>query len=49
MNYSEKTVRRLIARGDLPAIQPGGAGGRIRVDQDELERWLETQRVAVRS
>jgi excisionase family DNA binding protein len=34
---SEKTVRRLIATGNLPALR---VGGQIRVDADELERWL---------
>jgi excisionase family DNA binding protein len=48
INFSEKTVRRLIARGELPAIRPGGERGRIRVDADELERWLAGQRIPTR-
>lgn len=48
INFSEKTVRRLIARGELPAIRPGGARGRIRVDQDDLEQWLAGQRTTTR-
>jgi excisionase family DNA binding protein len=49
INFSEKTVRRLIARGELPAIRPGGERGRIRVDQDELERWLAARSAQSRS
>jgi len=40
MQVSEKTVRRLIARGELPAVQLGGPGSAIRVPRDELEAWL---------
>jgi excisionase family DNA binding protein len=37
---SEKTVRRLIRRGALPAVQLGRKGASVRVDSAELERWL---------
>jgi excisionase family DNA binding protein len=39
LQVSEKTVRRLIGRG-LPAVQLGGPGTSVRVDADELRRWL---------
>jgi excisionase family DNA binding protein len=38
LNVSEKTVRRLIAKGSLPALRVGGA---VRVDPLELELWLD--------
>jgi excisionase family DNA binding protein len=31
------TVRRLVQRGELPALRVGGS---LRVDSDELGRWL---------
>jgi excisionase family DNA binding protein len=34
------TVRRMIAEGRIPAIQLGGRGTSIRIDEAELERWL---------
>jgi excisionase family DNA binding protein len=37
LNVSEKTVRRLIATGHLPALRVAGV---VRVDPDELQRWL---------
>ena len=39
LNVSEKTVRRLIGRGELPALKVGGS---IRLDESELEGWLRT-------
>jgi excisionase family DNA binding protein len=33
----EKTVRRLIDRGDLPALR---VGAQIRIDAAQLEQWL---------
>lgn len=44
MKVSEKTVRRLIKRGDLPAYGLG-ARGQLRVEERELERYVESQRV----
>ena len=38
LNVSEKTVRRLIAKGSLPALRVGGA---VRIDPVELEFWLD--------
>jgi excisionase family DNA binding protein len=35
-------VRRAIARGELPAMR---VCSRIRVDSDELARWLEAQHI----
>ncbi len=40
LSVSEKTVRRLIARGELPAVQLGGQRGPIRLDERELIAWL---------
>ena len=40
LRVSEKTVRRLIAAGLLPAVRLGGPRTAIRVAADELERWL---------
>lgn len=40
LNVSTVTVRRLIRRGDLPAVQLGGKGAAVRIDAAELERWL---------
>ena len=37
------TVYRRIARGDIPAVRLGGHGAPLRVDADELERWLYGQ------
>jgi excisionase family DNA binding protein len=37
LHVSEKTVRRLIAKGALPALRVGGA---VRVDPLELDEFL---------
>jgi excisionase family DNA binding protein len=34
------TIYRKIARGVLPAVQTGDRRAAIRIDQDELKRWL---------
>jgi excisionase family DNA binding protein len=44
MKVSAKTVRRLIKRGDLPAYRVGDRG-QLRVEERELERYVESQRV----
>lgn len=44
LKVSEKTVRRLIKRGDLPAFKVGDRG-QLRVDEQDLERYVESQRV----
>jgi excisionase family DNA binding protein len=44
MRISEKTVRRLIKRGDLVAYKVGDRG-QLRVNEHEVERYLESQRV----
>jgi len=46
MRVSEKTVRRLIKRGDLPAYKVGDRG-QLRVKERELEGYIEAQRVEV--
>jgi excisionase family DNA binding protein len=37
LGVSEKTVRRLVHSGQLPALR---VGGQLRLDQDELRKWL---------
>jgi excisionase family DNA binding protein len=44
MKVSERTVRRLIKSGDLPAYRVGGRG-QLRVEMSELERYVEAHRV----
>jgi excisionase family DNA binding protein len=43
---TEKTVRRLIAAGRLHALQLGPPGSAIRVPDDELREWLESEPAA---
>jgi excisionase family DNA binding protein len=40
LDCSESTVRRLIANGQLPAVQLGGPGHSLRIPEHELEEWL---------
>jgi excisionase family DNA binding protein len=40
LNVSPVTVRRLIRRGDLPAVQLAGKGSTVRVAEAELNQWL---------
>lgn len=37
LRVSRPTLYRLISRGDMPALR---VGGQIRLDAQELERWL---------
>jgi len=37
LSVSEKTIRRLIRSGELPALKVGNS---LRIDPAELERWL---------
>lgn len=46
MKVSEKTVRRLIKRGDLAAYKVGDRG-QLRINVRDLEGYLETQRVSI--
>ncbi len=46
MKVSEKTVRRLIKRGDLAAYKVGERG-QLRIKECDLEEYLEAQRVEV--
>ena len=48
MKVSEKTVRRLIKRGDLAAYKVGERG-QLRVKEQDLERYVEAQRVEVKA
>jgi excisionase family DNA binding protein len=43
LGVDEKTVRRRIAEGEIPAYRLGGKGEAIRVAADELEAWLESE------
>jgi excisionase family DNA binding protein len=40
LDCSETTVRRLIASGQIPAVQLGGPGHSLRVGEAALEAWL---------
>ena len=40
LGYHPMTVRKKIAEGEIPAVQLGGKGSAIRVDQRELESWI---------
>ena len=45
LRVDEKTVRRKIVSGDLPAVRIGsGRGGALRIDAVELDYWLEARR-----
>ncbi len=46
IRVSERTVRRLIKRGDLTAYRVGERG-QLRVKEPELERYVDSQRVQV--
>jgi excisionase family DNA binding protein len=43
LGVTEKTVRRLIAAGRLPALQLGPPGSSIRIPADELDEWLNSE------
>jgi excisionase family DNA binding protein len=40
LGYHPRTVRRKIERGEIPAVQLGGKGSAVRVDERDLDRWL---------
>jgi excisionase family DNA binding protein len=46
LSVTEKTVRRLIAAGRLPALQLGPPGSSIRIPENELRAWLESEPAA---
>lgn len=46
MKVSEKTIRRLIKRGDLTAYKVGDRG-QLRVKERDLEQYVDAQRVEV--
>ena len=46
MKVSEKTVRRLIKRGDIAAYKLGDRG-QLRVKERDLEQYVEAHRVDV--
>lgn len=48
VRLSEKTIRRLIKRGELVAYRVGDRG-QLRVKAADLERYLEGQRVRATS
>lgn len=43
LNLSKSATYDLVATGKLPALQLGGRGYSIRVDENELERWLKAE------
>jgi excisionase family DNA binding protein len=40
LKLSEKSVRRRIASGELPAVRLGGRGTKLRVDERELDQYV---------
>jgi excisionase family DNA binding protein len=40
LRVSERTVRRKVAAGEIPALRLGAGVGPLRVDRGELEQWL---------
>lgn len=46
LKVSETTVRRLVHTGSLPAYKVGKRG-QLRVREEDLETFLETQRVSL--
>ena len=48
MKVSEKTVRRMIKRGDIAAYSLGDRG-QLRVKETDLEQYVDAQRVRINS
>lgn len=46
LGVTEKTVRRLISAGIMPALQLGPPGRSIRIPEDQLRAWLESEPAA---
>ena len=46
LRVDEKTVRRKIERGLIPAYRLGPPGNSLRVSEDELSAWLAESRTA---
>jgi excisionase family DNA binding protein len=46
LQVSERTIRRLVNRGDLVGFKVGDRG-QVRVKSEDLEAYLERQRVHV--
>ena len=44
LQVSERTIRRLVNRGDLAGVKVGDRG-QVRVKSEDLEAYLERQRV----
>jgi excisionase family DNA binding protein len=40
LGVGEKKIRRLIARGELPAVQLGSRRTAVRIAESELDAWL---------
>jgi excisionase family DNA binding protein len=40
LKLSEKSVRRRIASGELPAVRLGGRGTQLRVDEREIDEYV---------
>jgi excisionase family DNA binding protein len=46
LSASISTVYQLIDSGQLPAIKIGARGGGVRVDERDLEVFIQTRRIA---
>lgn len=44
LGVSRRTVERHVAAGEIPALQLGGPRTAIRVDEQELDDWLCSER-----
>ena len=45
LDQSEAAVRRHIRAGRLPAVQLGGKGSAIRINDRDLDEWLDRHRL----
>jgi excisionase family DNA binding protein len=44
LGVNEKTVRRKIAAGEIPAVQLGGRRAPLRIPVDKLEEWVYAEK-----
>jgi excisionase family DNA binding protein len=47
LRQSERSVRRKVRSGEIPAVRLGGPGAPLRVPAHELEAWLYEEPVRV--
>lgn len=45
--HGVQSIREAIWRGDLPAYQPAGKGGRVLIRRSDLIRWMTRRTVDV--